>query len=332
MSTNLSITLMGEMVVFVKVVETGSFSEAARQLGTTPSSTSRSVARLEKALATRLLNRTTRKLRLSESGEEVYRRCIDMVNAARAVMDVSGQFSQTPEGVIRLSVPKAVGRFLIHPHLPEFLRRYPQVDVHMNLSDHYVDLIDGDVDFAIRITDQPPPGLMGRELVQIDHLLAATPHYLAEHGIPEHPRELTKHSCIYLGQEPADSRWRFRKGNKTVSVNVRGRYAANHTGARLDAVLHHIGIGSLPYFTARYALRKGLIVQVLPEWSFQTQYCGGAWLLYPATRHLQPKLKVFIDFLVERLSQEPTLYDDPEIGVAVTQYREYEMPEAGGDW
>ncbi|WP_425298877.1 LysR family transcriptional regulator [Pseudomonas duriflava] len=298
---------MGEMVVFVKVVETGSFSDAARQLGTTPSSTSRSVARLEKALATRLLHRTTRKLRLSESGEEVYRRCVDMVNAARAVMEIGGQFNQAPEGLIRLSVPKAVGRFVIHPHIPEFLRRYPQVDVQLVLDDRYVDLIDDKVDLVIRITDRPPPGLMGRQLMRIDHLICATPHYLAEHGIPLHPRDLARHSCIYLGEEPADARWKFKQGSKAVTVNVRGRYAANHTGARLDAVLHHIGIGSLPYFTARHALQQGSIVQVLPDWTFQSSYSGGAWLLYPATRHLPPKLKVFIDFLVERLKDEPVL-------------------------
>lgn len=109
------VALLGEMAVFVKVVETGSFSETARQLGATPSAISRSVARLEKALGTRLLQRTTRKLRLSESGHEVHRRCVDMVSAAQAVMTVSGQFDPEPQGLIRVSVPKAVGRFVIHP-------------------------------------------------------------------------------------------------------------------------------------------------------------------------------------------------------------------------
>lgn len=307
MSTNQPVALMDEMAVFVKVVETGSFSEAARQLGTTPSATSRSIARLEKALGTRLLQRTTRKLRLSESGEEVHQRCLDMVNAARAVMETGGRFSHVPEGLVRVSVPKAVGRAVIHPHIPSFLERYPKVDIQLLLEDRYVDLIDGLVDLAIRITDQPPPGLMGRPLVTIDHMLCATPQYLAEHGTPQHPHDLKAHSCIYLGEEPGDSRWQFRKGSKGVSVNVRGRYAANHTGVRLDAVLQHIGIGSLPYFTARHALQQGLIVQVLPDWIFKTNYCGGAWILYPATRHLPPKLRVFIDHLVACISQEPTL-------------------------
>ena len=306
-SINLPVTLLTEMVVFVKVVEAGSFSAAARQLGSSPSAVSRSIARLEKALAIRLLQRTTRKLRLSDAGEEVFRRCREMAGAAQAVMDLSGRFTREAEGLIRVSVPKAVGRYVIHPHMPEFLRRYPKVDVQLILEDRYVDLIDDNVDLSIRITDEPPPGLVGRELFPIEHLLCATPQYLAEQGVPQQPEDLREHSCIVLGETPADARWKFRQGSKSVTVGVRGRYAANHTGVRLDAVLQGIGIGSLPYFTARQALEEGRVIQVLPEWDFIASYHGGVWLLQTPTRYLQPKLRVFIDFLVERLAQEPTL-------------------------
>ncbi|MBC2657035.1 LysR family transcriptional regulator [Pseudomonas sp. MSSRFD41] len=307
MSINLSLPLLAEMAIFVRVVETGSFSEAARQLGSSPSAVSRSVSRLEKALATRLLQRTTRKLRLSDGGEEVFKRCREMVSAARSVMEISGQFTHEAEGVVRVSVPKAVGRFVVHPHMPEFLRRYPKVDVELLHEDRDVDLIDDHVDLAIRITDRPPPGLIGRQLLRIDHLLCATPQYLAEHGTPGHPQDLRQHSCIYLGETPSDARWKFTQGSKAATVAVRGRYAANHTGVRLDAVLQHLGIGSLPYFTARHALEQGLIVQVLPEWTFLASYHGGAWLLHSPTRYLPPKLRVFIDYLVECLAKEPTL-------------------------
>ena len=306
-SINLPVTLLTEMVVFVKVVEAGSFSAAARQLGSSPSAVSRSIARLEKALAIRLLQRTTRKLRLSDAGEEVFRRCREMAGAAQAVMDLSGRFTREAEGLIRVSVPKAVGRYVIHPHMPEFLRQYPKVDVQLILEDRYVDLIDDNVDLSIRITDEPPPGLVGRELFPIEHLLCATPQYLAEQGVPQQPEDLREHSCIVLGETPADARWKFRQGSKSVTVGVRGRYAANHTGVRLDAVLQDIGIGSLPYFTARQALEEGRVIQVLPEWDFIASYHGGAWLLQTPTRYLPPKLRVFIDFLVERLAQEPTL-------------------------
>ena len=307
MSINLPLPLLGEMAIFVKVVETGSFSEAARQMGVSPSSVSRSISHLEKALATRLLQRTTRKLRLSEGGEEVFKRCQDMVSAARSVMEVSGQFTHEAEGRVRVSVPKAVGRFVIHPHMPEFLRRYPKVDVQLILEDRPVDLIDDNLDLILRISESPPPGLVGRPLFPIEHLLCATPQYLSEYGTPQHPHDLLEHSCIYLGETPADARWKFRQAGKTVTVGVRGRYAANHTGVRLDAVLQHVGIGSLPYFTARHDLEAGSIVQVLTQWDFIASYHGEVWLLHSPMRYLPPKVWVFIDYLVECMAREPTL-------------------------
>ncbi|POW98508.1 transcriptional regulator [Serratia marcescens] len=307
MSTNLSYALLPEMAVFVQVVESGSFSAAARKLDTSPSAVSRSVARLEQALALQLLHRTTRKLRLSESGEEAYAHCRILLAAADAVMAIGGRGAAEPEGLVSVSVPKAVGRFVLHPHMPEFLRRYPKVDVRLRLEDRYMDLIDDRVDLALRITDRPSPGLIGRQLMRIDHLLCATPHYLAQHGTPQHPHDLAAHSCIYLGETPSDAQWKFHRSGKTVTVNVRGRYAANHTGVRLDAVKQHIGIGSLPYFTARQALDDGEIVQVLPEWDFLSSYHGGLWLLYAPNQYLPPKLRVFIDYLVACLAQEPQL-------------------------
>jgi DNA-binding transcriptional LysR family regulator len=304
MSTNQAQHLLNEMAVFVRVVETGSFSEAARQMAATPSAASRAVARLEKALGQRLLQRSTRKLRLSEGGQEVFEHCREMLNAAQAALEAAGHQGEEARGQLRISVPKAIGRVLVHPHMPEFLARHPQVDVLLRLEDRYMDLYDEQIDLAIRITDQPPPGLMGRRLLRIDHLLCATPEYLATHGAPTQPQDLKAHNCIYLGEEPGDSRWKFRRGEQSTTVQVRGRYAANHTGVRLDAVLRHLGIGSLPRFTAQQALAEGRIVPVLADWTFQTNYSGDAWALYPRTRHVAPKLKAMLDFLGERLRQD----------------------------
>jgi len=307
MSTNQNLNLLNEMVTFVKVVETSSFSETARQFGTTPSAISRAISRLEKALGTRLLQRTTRKLRISESGQAVYERCLDMVNAAQAVMESSEKFHSEPQGQIRMSVPKAVGHYLIHPYLPEFLRLYPKIDIQLLLEDRYVDLIEDQVDLAIRITEKPHDGLMGRKLLEIDHVICATPEYLSRFGTPQHPHDLKEHQCIYLGEQAIDSKWKFQQGNKNLSVHVKGRYAANHTGVRLDAALQHLGIASLPFFVANKVMKNKQLIQVLPNWYFKTYYSGGAWLLYPATKHLPPKLKVLIEFLAQKLAQEPTL-------------------------
>ena len=303
MSTNKTIELLQEMAIFVKVVETGSFSETARQLGYTPSAISRAVSRLEKALGTQLIQRTTRKLALSESGKQIHQHCLEMLTSAQHVIDNTDQLSTEPSGVIRISVPKAVGHYLLHPYIPEFLKRYPKVDVQMLLEDRHIDFIDDQIDLAIRITNEPALGLKGRKLLDIDHVIVATPQYLKEFGHPKHPQDLKNHQCIYLGEQISDSRWKFQKEKNTTSVTVKGRYSANHTGIRLDAALQHMGIASLPYFVASHGLETGQLIQVLPEWYFKTYYSGGAWLLYPPTRYLSPKLKVFIHYLAEKIKE-----------------------------
>ncbi|OCQ53254.1 HTH-type transcriptional regulator DmlR [Photorhabdus australis subsp. thailandensis] len=302
MSTNKLLSLMSEMAVFVKVVDAGSFTSAARQLGATPSAVSRSITRLEKALGVSLLQRTTRKVKLCESKREIYEKCCEMFNAAQAVMNTSASASEIPQGLIRISIPKAVGHFIIHPHIPEFLNRYPKVDVQLLLEDRIIDLIDDQIDLAIRITDWPPSGLMGRRLMNINHMICATPEYLKMHGTPIRPNDLKNHNCIYLGEDQNDSLWRFHKNNKIEKIKVYGRYSANHTEVRLDAILRNIGIGSLPYFIARHSLEEGRIVQVLSDWTFKTNYCGDAWILYTPTRFLPAKIRVFIEYLTNKFN------------------------------
>lgn len=293
------------MAVFVRVVETESFSEAARQLGATPSSVSRSIARLEQALGAQLLQRTTRKLGLTQSGSDILQSCRDIVDAARTVMELGINHAQEPAGLIRISAPNAVGRTLIHPHVADFLRDHPRVDVQLIFDDRPLDLVEQNIDLALRITDSPPVGLRGRQLMDIDHVICASPSYLATCQAPSHPKDLAAHACITLGENPSDARWKFVKDGASTTVAVKGRYLANHTGARLDATLNGVGIGSLPAFTAAAELKAGRIVQLLPEWKFVTHYTGALWLLYLPTRYTSPKLRVFIDHLAQRLRTTP---------------------------
>lgn len=302
MSKSSGLPLFEDMAVFVRVCDTGSFSQAARLLGLTPSAVSRSVGRLESAMGTRLLQRTTRQLALSESGQEALIRAREMLQAAQSVMEVSHKFTRQASGVIRMSVPKAVGYSVIHPHVMDFLKQHPGIDVQLWLTDRVVDLVSDEVDLSIRITNQPPPGLKGRRLLSIDHLLCASPQYLAKHDTPQTPQQLRDHSCICLGEDPTDARWKFKQGTQTLTVAVHGRYAANHTVVRLEAALEHVGIASLPRFTAQAALQEGRLIAVLPDWQFLNAYAGDAWLLYPPTRHLAPKLRLWIDFLVDRIT------------------------------
>ncbi|WP_333496031.1 LysR family transcriptional regulator [Kluyvera sp. CHPC 1.251] len=295
--------LLPDLATFVLIIDQGSFTAAAKAAGATPSAISRSVSRLEQALGSKLLHRTTRKLALSETGKMVYEHAQEMLNAAQMAMDSGSSRQQVTQGKLTVSVPKAVGRFVIHPLMAEFLERYPDVDVCLRLEDRYMDLIDDGVDLALRISQSPSPGLYGKALMPVSHVICATPAYLRQHGIPDTPQALRHHSCISLGETPADARWKFRLGEKSETIQTRGRYAANHTGVRLDAVKNHLGIGSLPLFTAREALANGEIVQVLPEWEFISDYSGDLWLLWTRNQHMPARMRAMIDYLSEKLPQ-----------------------------
>lgn len=301
MRTNNLIALLPDLAVLVRVVDAGSFSAAARQLGASPSALSRQIARLEAALSVRLLERTTRSLRLTVAGADAYRHACDMLAAAHAASAVSEGSAATPRGLLRISAPKAFARQVVHPLVPEFLRNHPEVDVQLMLIDRETDLIADNVDLALRVTDAPPPGLAARPLMRVRQLLCASPTYLDERGMPTHPMALASHDCLYLGEVDGDNLWRFRRGDETAEVRVRGRYIANHTEVRREGIEAGFGVGSLPDFAARHALEAGRIVQVLPDWHLQTAYQGTIWALYLPGRHPAPRIRAFIDHLVARL-------------------------------
>ncbi|WP_339144952.1 LysR family transcriptional regulator [Pseudoalteromonas galatheae] len=302
MTTSKHIELMQEMSIFVSVVNTGSFSESARQLGVSPSSVSRAIKNLEQQLGVCLLQRTTRSLRLSETGRAVYERCTQLEQAAKDVISLCESHHQTAQGVVKIAAPKAVAHTLIHPNVMVFLSEFPNIDVHLVLDDNALDLIRDEIDILFKITNEPPQGLIGRSVMKINHILAASPEYLAAHFAPTHPKELVQHSCIALGETDADAKWRFRKGTQKHTTPVSGRYKANHTRVRLDAALQGLGITSLPVFVAKDALASGELIQILPEWDFETNYSGELWMLYPSTRHIPAKVSVFADFIVQRLT------------------------------
>jgi DNA-binding transcriptional LysR family regulator len=294
--------LLPDMAVFARVVDAGNFSVAARQLGSTPSTVSRQIKRLEDALATRLLERSTRTVRVTESGAQVVRFCRDMVSAASGAVNAAGQLTGRPQGKVRVSAPTAFAKTVIHPLMAGFLRAYEEVDLQLLFTDHDVDPLADDVDLVIRLTEHPPQGLAGRSLGAARWQLVASRAYLRARGVPAQPRDLLEHDCIYLGETADDNRWRFRRGTETQTVEVKGRYIANHAGARLEAAQQDFGIAGLPEFAAADALLSGELVQVLPDWNLEARaYVGMVWLLYPSNRFLPQKVRVLIDYLVERI-------------------------------
>ncbi len=305
MGTNRLIAMLPDMAVFALVAERGSFSAVARQLGMTPSAISRQVARLEAALGVRLLERSTRQLRLTDAGQATLARCRSMLDAADEAVQQAQQQYARPQGRVRISMPKAFGRFVVAPLLPAFLARYPQVDVELFISDRDVDPLADGLDLTVRVTDTPPPGMAGRPLLPVRQLLCASPHYLAMHGRPAHPRDLAQHQCCtWPSMRPTSAG--SCSGNEQLTVAVSGRYATNHSELRLEGVLAHLGIAPLPHFTAQAALDAGQIETVLDDWEFTTAYRGMAWLLYPPNRYLPPKVRVLIDYLADALADQTT--------------------------
>lgn len=302
MNPNELFALLPDLAMFARVVDAGNFSIAARQLGSTPSTVSRQIKRLEDSLGTRLLERSTRSIRLTDAGAQIYRHCRDMIGAASGAVDVAGQELGDPRGKVSISAPIAFARSVIHPLIPEFLRTWPDVDVRLVFADHEVDPLRDDVDLVIRLTPSPPLGLAARRLGTVKWVLCASPAYLAERGAPAEPRDLARHACLYLGETVDDNRWHFRRASETQSVEVKGRYIANDTGARLDAALHDLGIASLPDFVAALAISRGDVVRVLSDWEFEARpYMGPVWLLYPSNRFLPTRARALIDYLASHL-------------------------------
>jgi len=295
---------LADMAVFVRVADTGNFSEAARQLGSLPSTVSRQIKRLEQLLGAQLLERTTRRVRLTQSGMEVYEQCRRMLDAALGAVDVAGELASSPKGRVTLSAPTQFARTVLHPLVPDFLDAYPQIDVQLVFNDLDADPLTDDLDLVIRLTKRPPPGLAGRALGTVRWLLCASPGYLELHGQPGVPADLSQHQCLYLGETPDDNCWRLKRGEVTQTVPVKGRYIANHAGARLSAAENDLGIANLPDFMAKRALESGRIVQVLPDWELDPgKYQGEIWLMYHPNRFLPLKVRVMIDYLVTTIGQ-----------------------------
>lgn len=302
MRTDDVLEVMHELVAFVRVAEAGSFSAAARRHGLTPSAVSRQVARLEKVMGVALLQRSTRQLHLTEAGLEVLERGREMVAAAQATVRVAEGHVGEPRGRVRISAPKAFARQVLHQPLLDFLQRYPEVDLHSMVVDRPVDALREGVDLVVRLTDDPPPGMVARALMPVQQCVLASPAYLAGRAPVQTPDDLIAHSCLALGEQECDHRWRFVRGDDRVEVAVTGRYTVNHSEMRLAAVEAGLGVGCVPDFVAREALAAGRVVRLLPDWVFDNAYQGTAYLLFPASRHMPPKVRALIDHLVAALA------------------------------
>jgi DNA-binding transcriptional LysR family regulator len=281
---------------FVCVVETESFTAAAKRLEVSVAHISRQVNQLEDRLGAKLLYRTTRKLRLTEVGEVYYqhaRKILDDMQAAeRAVMEMEGK----PTGKLRITAPVYYGEYFLAPLVNDFLLQYPQLDLELKLTNETVDLVKEGYDLAIRLGTLDSSSLMCRKLARRTQYLCASPAYLAAHGTPQTLADLANHRCLGGSLD----HWRFLENGKLRNWRVGSAWSCNSGLALKNAALKGLGIVQLPDYYVQEALAQGSLVSLLES---QRLPDDGVWVVYPQNRHLSPKVRLLFDFLVAQLGK-----------------------------
>jgi DNA-binding transcriptional LysR family regulator len=290
-----------EMTVFARVVGTGSLSAAARDLGLSPALVSRRLAALEGRLGVRLINRTTRTLRLTDEGAQYYESCSrilgEIVEADAAVS--AGRVE--PQGVLRIAMPAAFGHLHVAPLVPRFAARYPKVQLALSLSDRNISLIDEGFDLAIRIAELEDSSLAARKLAPNRRVVCASPAYLARHGTPRSPEELARHNCLTTDFTMS---WDYKDpAGRPGSVRVAGRYACDNWEVLREWALAGLGVALKSTWDVRHQLEDGSLVPLLPGYTFDEDVA--IYAVYPHRRYLPAKTRAFVEFLAESFGPEP---------------------------
>jgi DNA-binding transcriptional LysR family regulator len=308
------------MRLFTEVVDSGSFSAAGRRLGMAASSVARGIGALENQLGARLLNRTTRKLGLTEAGRlyhERSKRILAEVEEARLSVT---QLETAPRGTLRLSVPVVFGRLHIAPALPDFLALHPALRIDLATTDAFVDLLEEGIDLAIRIGELQDSSLIARRLAPNRRVLCGSPDYLARQGVPTAPEHLSGHNCLIYKRQENRSLWRLRNDGRTHEIAVSGSLLANNADALHVAALGGLGLAILPVWLVGPDIQRGALKIVLANY----QVSPGAldtsvYAVFPHSRHLSAKVRAFVDFLRRRFSPRPYWEVDDHEMCAKTQ-------------
>ncbi len=294
-------TLNG-FTVFTRVVETGGFSSAARELNMSKSAVSKHVAGLEERLGVRLLNRTTRKLSPTEVGSAFYERALRIVQEVEETENAISALHAEPRGALRLNVPMSFGYAHVAPAMADFVARYPDISVDMVLDDRVVDLLDEGFDAAIRIARLPDSTLVARKLAPLRVAVCATPDYWKTHGTPGKPADLAGHNCLIYSYLSNKNQWLFQGPGGDFTVKVSGNIQANNGDALKAAALAGAGVFASPSFIVGEEIRNGSLQPVLCEY-MQTGLA--IYAVYPHNRYLSAKVRAFVDFFAERFGPEP---------------------------
>ena len=292
-----------EMAIFQRVAERGSFAGAADDVGLSPSAVAKLVTRLETRLGVRLINRTTRRLSLTTEGEIYLERAREILAAIETAEAEISSARLTPRGHLRVHALPFIAVRLLAPVLPDFLTRYPQITFDFMVTNRIVDIIGENVDISLRIGALNDSALVARKIVALPRIVCASPSYLARHGRPAKPADLADHSCLTLSRNPGSATWPFRVDGKLVQVQVNGPVSADSTAMLLGLAVQGAGILRLSEHVVAEAIQKGELEPVLQKVQDPEQY--PLWALLPPGRNQAPKVKAFLDFLVDRLGSTP---------------------------
>ena len=293
---------LGAIVLFNKVVETGSFSEAGRQSNLVPSSVSRRIVDLESWLGATLFHRTTRKLNLTEVGRLFHERTRNIVLDLEEARIMAAALEDKPAGLVRITLPASLEQHVVVA-TALFQARWPDVSFGITSTDRNVDLVAEGFDIAIRAGRLKDSTLRARKLAEVPRRLCASPQYLATAPRLTHPSDIENHSCLALRRNPGDNIWQFKDGGEIVDVRVRSKFTANSGNMLVTAARHGRGLMLSPDWIIGWPIAQGELVKLLPTYP-PYPATSALYAVHPYQRFVPPKIKVFIDFLIERFDKD----------------------------
>lgn len=290
-----------EIAVFVEVARKGSFSAAARRMHLTPSAVSKLISRMEERLGSRLFNRTTRKLSLTEGGHLFFQRCTEILGEIEAAEDLLAGYQQSPKGELTVSCSPGFARFRLLPLVPKFLEQHPDLDLNLQTSGEKLDLLAHNIDVAVRLGKLQDSSLIARPLGESHRIICASPGYLAAHGRPKKPDDLVQHNCLTIATDREFNRWTVIRGARQQVVTVSGNLVSNSLDSLYEMALKGLGIINLAEFIVADELRAGRLVPALEGYRSDSQPIHA---VYPHRRHLPAKVRVFVDFMIQEMTAE----------------------------
>jgi DNA-binding transcriptional LysR family regulator len=286
--------------LFVRLAITNNISLAGRELGVSPAVASAHIIKLEEELGVRLVHRTTRKVSLTEDGVAFLPHAEEVLSSIGSARAAVGAGELLPKGTLRVTAPSSFGRMHLVPALKGFLSRYPDLALDLRLSDSIVDLVEGGFDIAIRNADLKNSTLIARKLAPDNRIVCASPDYLTKFGEPSSPHDLHDHGCINLiGLES----WIFDTPDGLVTIKTTGNFRTDHGEAVRDACVNGIGIAISSTWSVYQHLERGELVQILQDYPLVSE--TAIWAVYPSSRLLAPKVRVFIDYFTECYGSPP---------------------------